>query len=601
VVRAEGYTELVGDLVLTCTGGNPGAPFFANFQLFLNTNITSRLITSSQSEALLMIDEPGLPRASGRDTPFCVAAPGNNSAANTGDCAAQAGDTFQTGFNTVFYASRVQEGTAARENAIVWAGIPVVPPGSNQTRTFRFTNVRANAAGLGASQTLIPTQIVAFVSVFPPGTLPIDNPQQVVGFVQQGMIFATRNCENDDSLSVGLDQCVSEGANRDFFADPLRSGNLPAAGSFRFREGFQTAFKTQIEAGQNGAAPGVVFNSESGFVRTAAVGTSGLADSGTRLAVRFNNIPANLRIFVTTTDVPLGTGNLGAGVARAVFVSTDVNGASNLGAPAIRTPSAPFTQGDLTCEVSATNTTDTDAIEVPIVNGTGVAVWEVIASNPSVNEDFVFQFGFGFRSAAGSTQVGLGTGTATGNLAPFYAAGGTAERMQTLLPIPRFVQRTETNDVVRVQPCVTNLLFPYVTNWAGFDTGLAIANTSEDPFSDPQNRRQAGRCTLNYYGTLPNGNAPPTTRETTNADVNAGQTITMVLSTGGSLGLRGNANFQGYIIAQCDFRFAHGFAFITDGPIGTARVAEGYLALVLDGPDESGRLRGSETGESRGH
>ena len=44
VVRAEGYTELVGDIVLVCTGGNPDQALTANFQLFLNTNITSRLL-----------------------------------------------------------------------------------------------------------------------------------------------------------------------------------------------------------------------------------------------------------------------------------------------------------------------------------------------------------------------------------------------------------------------------------------------------------------------------------------------------------------------------------------------------------------------------
>src|SRR5262245_53848013 len=58
IVRAEGFTELVGDIVINCTGGNPAASFLANFQIFLNTNVTSRLVTSSISEALLMIDEP---------------------------------------------------------------------------------------------------------------------------------------------------------------------------------------------------------------------------------------------------------------------------------------------------------------------------------------------------------------------------------------------------------------------------------------------------------------------------------------------------------------------------------------------------------------
>jgi len=611
VVRAEGYTELVGDIVISCTGGNPAAPFFANFQLFLNTNITSRLLASNQSEALLMVDEPGLARTNvgggeGTPTPFCVAGVGANSVAlGAGSCnGPNTTETFQSGFNTVFYAQRVQEATSARENALVWAGVPVIPPGSNRTRTFRITNVRANAAGLGASQTLIPTQIVAFVSVTPPGTLPIDNPQQVVGYVQQGLLFAVRNASNGDSLSIGLDQCTSAGANRDFRSDPLRSGDLPVFGNFRFREGFQTAFKPQIDANQNGAVPGTSFSSESGFVRTTSTngqvtGTAGLADSGTRLAVRFQNVPANLRVFVSTTDIGAGAGAPTAmATPRAVYVSTDVNGASNLGAPGIRVPAAPFSQGNLTGGISSFTP---QLIEVPITAGTGVAVWEVVAANPSVNEDFLFSFGLGFTNAAGSTQVGLGTAQVVGNLAPFYAAGSSAERMNTLLPLPRFVSRTETTDTVRVQACQTNLLFPYVTNWAGFDTGIAIANTSQDPYTDPQNRTQNGRCTLNYFGTLPSGQALTTTRETTNAEVTAGQTITMVLSTGGSLGLRGNPNMQGYIIAVCDFRFGHGFAFITDGPIGQARVAEGYLALVLDGGDDNTRLRGQANGEVRGH
>jgi hypothetical protein len=610
VVRAEGYTELVGDIVITCTGGNPAAPFFANFQLFLNTNITSRLIGSNQSEALLMIDEPGVTRTdvngqpSTTTTPFCVAAANNNSL-QTACNPLTTTETYQQLYNTVFYASRVQEGTGARENAIVWPGVPVVPPGTNRTRTFRITNVRANAAGLGASQTLIPTQIVAFVSVTPPGTLPIDNPQQVVGYVQQGLLFAVRS-RSDGGSSINVDQCVSAGANRNLRSDPLDPDeNLTALGTFRFREGFQTAFKTQIQAGQDGAVPGQVFNSESGFVRTTALaGTTGIAESGTRLAARFQNVPANMRVFVTTTNVG-SVDTLAA--SRAVFVSTDPNGATFGTASATRVVTEPFSGGStmtgFTVGGSAAGD-DFPLIEVPIVNGTGVAVWEVTITNPSSNEDFFFGYGLGYTHQTGSNQVGVGTATVIGNLAPFYPTGTNAERMNSLLPIPRFVSRTDTINAINVQPCRTNLLFPYVTNWAGFDTGMSIANTSQDPFSDPQDRTQGGRCTLNYYGTLQNGQAPTTTREQTNADVAAGQTITLVLSTGGSLGLRGNANFQGYIIAQCDFLFAHGFAFITEGPIGQARVAVGYLALVLDvkaSDTDSMKLRGGDRGENRGH
>src|SRR2546422_7087758 len=56
--RSEGLTELVGDFVLNCTGGVPtpapttpgtGVVPAVNIQVFLNTSLTSRLMTSSTS------------------------------------------------------------------------------------------------------------------------------------------------------------------------------------------------------------------------------------------------------------------------------------------------------------------------------------------------------------------------------------------------------------------------------------------------------------------------------------------------------------------------------------------------------------------------
>ena len=61
-LRAEGLTEFVGDLVLTCTGGTPIGAGVAlpklNITVFLNTNATSRVLSSPWSEALMLIDEP---------------------------------------------------------------------------------------------------------------------------------------------------------------------------------------------------------------------------------------------------------------------------------------------------------------------------------------------------------------------------------------------------------------------------------------------------------------------------------------------------------------------------------------------------------------
>ena len=67
-LRGKGYTELTGDITLTCTGGVApavgGAIPQVNITVFYNTAVTSRLlpvsgVSNSISEALSLIDEPG--------------------------------------------------------------------------------------------------------------------------------------------------------------------------------------------------------------------------------------------------------------------------------------------------------------------------------------------------------------------------------------------------------------------------------------------------------------------------------------------------------------------------------------------------------------
>src|SRR5262245_39062080 len=67
-LRAAGLTEIIGALVLTCTGGTatPAGTAIptANITVSLGTQVTSRLLgnggASNSSEALLLIDEPGV-------------------------------------------------------------------------------------------------------------------------------------------------------------------------------------------------------------------------------------------------------------------------------------------------------------------------------------------------------------------------------------------------------------------------------------------------------------------------------------------------------------------------------------------------------------
>jgi hypothetical protein len=59
IIRAEGLTELLGDLVLNCTGGTftpAGQPIpLQNVQISINTNITSRISPSRPSIRFLQV------------------------------------------------------------------------------------------------------------------------------------------------------------------------------------------------------------------------------------------------------------------------------------------------------------------------------------------------------------------------------------------------------------------------------------------------------------------------------------------------------------------------------------------------------------------
>ena len=116
-----------------------------------------------------------------------------------------------------------------------------------------------------------------------------------------------------------------------------------------------------------------------------------------------------------------------------------------------------------------------------------------------------------------------------------------------------------TNDVIEINDCTTTLLFPFVTNQLGFNTGLVITNASDGK----------GSCTIGYSG--PDAPDDMMTPES----VEGGAQWVDLLSTIAP-------EFQGYITATCEFRNAYGFAFITDAD---ATLAQGYLAVCTSGCD----------------
>ena len=262
IVRGEGYTELMGDLVLDCTGGIPTPPNQAvgtvNVSVNLDVNVTSQVTAVINQveflEALLIVDEPN--SASKPTTPLLNC--GNTAAPDTLQAGAGVCQIIGAGSNG---AAASYNGTAGHPNVfqgrsfvlitgqtnqVVFAGIPIDPPGTvcpipvNGAchRIIRITNIRGDAT---TKQVVVPNAtatITASLQINPAAGLPVDIPDHAVARVQVGLFGPTLNAAKLDFI-----QCTSLAP---------QNQNL----IFTFQEGFENAFKPQslTQVLLNGAA-----------------------------------------------------------------------------------------------------------------------------------------------------------------------------------------------------------------------------------------------------------------------------------------------------------------------------------------------------------
>jgi hypothetical protein len=609
-LRGEGYTEQTGDITITCTGGAVLATGAAvpqvNITVFYNTSVTSRLLTSSIStsspnpnEALLLIDEPGsgLPGygpSLGQSlctTPLtgCLAYQGFPAGSTTTGSVTVAGGTVPAA-NVYQGTTACSSSSACTSNAVTFFGVPVNPPTTTGSRVFRITNVRVNAQPLNGGSASGGTPVSASISISPAGSMSITQSNPNVGYVSPSLTASA-------SGSTNLNQCGTQ--------------TKTSVNTLTFTENFGTAFKTRVAAQSNTAyagqinnpvqnVPGAVYNSESNFVYPIGSYTAGLADFGTRLKATFNNIPAGAHVFVSTVNVnnnatyvvaPSPIGGSAANVATvgansytgyAQLVSVGSTESVNDGNAGVTGFFPQITNSD-----NGPNGGNVPIAEVSIANGTGAAVWEVVNTNPNTNESLKFAVYVSYSANVASNSPLPGISTV--NLS--YAPTATSAIASNSLPIPRFAaDSSAARNIFNVQICRTILLYPYITNQAGFDTGLTVANTTTDPLNlkadgttgyqgSNATGAQAGSCTLNFYGGT---TAAPTTPP---AQLNTGNipTGTVWANTLQTLA----PGFQGYMFAVCNFQFAHGFAFISD--VGARNLAMGYLAIVIGDPGTGAR------------
>jgi hypothetical protein len=296
-------------------------------------------------------------------------------------------------------------------------------------------------------------------------------------------------------------------------------------------EGFAKSFKTLAEeSGTNGSAA---------------------ANSGTRFAVTLNNVPANVKVYASlgVTAASPGTGKL-----FMVTSATADTAAGNLVTPATVT-------GGPTTGVGQAEPDGIGA--VTISSGTGTVYYEMYSVAGGTVESYPVKFYF--VSSKGAVAAQTAAITATTSLAPIGAAANK---------VPNFVNGSSTTTVngSTYGPCSTYLLFPYVTNASGFETGLAISNTSLDNFGAKgvsSAATQAGTCALNFYG---NSDATTNPAAATTASIAGGTVDPFTLTS------VAGANFTGYMIANCNFQYAHGFAYIVYNFGTSSGAAMGYVA-----------------------
>jgi len=487
-VAAEGTTEQVADLTLTC--GVSAAAATVNLTVYLSPAVTiTSAVVNNKSETLAGFGVPG--------------------GALTG----------------------AVNGTVSG-SSVSFNGIAVT---AGATVTLTITNIKINASQVATSSGA-PTAITETVFISGTNVTPAVLGAQNVAFSTNGLtgVKATKlgdTTKGADSVSI----CTGKTA----FDTALYQ--------VVFGEGFAGAFKIKGDNVSN-ATLGSEFvpgnNSYTGYGFASGSGTN-TATSGTRVSITFNNIPGNVRLFV-----PLTIANNG-GVMK---LTTSATGAFNAatGSTANGAPGASDNG----------HAGDGSAGELTVSNGSATAIYEETTSAGGAVETYtvpVFVRADAAAVAAPSTAI-----TSTVSFAPIGSASST----------PNFVSgsSTATSNGSAFNACNTTLLFPFVTNQLGFDTGIAIANTSTDLLNGGTKSNaaaQSGTCSLTFFG-----NTAPAAAVTT-PTVTTGTVYAAAASTVAP-------GFQGYMIANCNFLYGHGFSYVVYNLTQNNGAAMGYLAAVIN-------------------
>ena len=542
LVRGEGMNELVGDILLTChnaapaSGFEPRGYFEADLSVSLNaasSNRTDYGLGPTVTDAVLVINGKRC-ESVGADRRFTNCAVGNMTVQDPVLARVEPLDSSRLRWDGI--AIPIPGAAIGGENSMAepvadCSGRIGVEGGCHPwTTTIRLTNIRVNAAQMGASvePSTAAISVKAHLSLRSP-----DVPVQL-----DGSVLTVAEAARGIRVKASAPE-----------PDRLCS-HLEASVEVTVAEGFAYAFKTAPKASVRPGDPGW---EEAYYPNRGGGGGSGLAALGTRIRIGLSGLPDGVSVSVPTTVAcpgPATSGSLSLGL---------VNGADQYGLGGTVASGQPIERS------------------VPTSAEDGTAVWyEVARADPLAVEYCRIPVKL-TRSAGSAEMLQGGEVTVTASLAPAGPRlAGQGVRFVESNPSPR--PRIQLNN------CGTSLFFPFVTNRNNFDTAIVITNTSADPLGS---RFQAGRCRLQYHNSNAEGQVDLVAQ--TSVELQAGKNLAFTLSDGNVLqGVDAVTDFQGYLVAECGFQHGQGFAFVTEQINGAAILAQGYLAEIVQGSRDAG-------------
>jgi len=507
-MRAEGTTELTGDLIFSCSF--TGTSTTASVTVFSSAPVTSKVITSVSGVTPVGAVEAAL---------FVCS---SSSQCQTGG---GAGPVYAT---------------IPSANQLLFTNVGITATG---TLYFRVANIRVNTSAVTLSSTLTTVTEQALVaendtsSAFASGT--------TVGYVFPSLQATTLRANPFGSPSPTITNYTTCQGNVLSATTAIKASYLVEVKGL-FAGAFKLIKSTPGSAGEGGT-----------FIPGDGTG-AGAATSPTEIQLAFANVPAGVTLYLPTT-----VSNNGLSLTAVDATGSAVPASTAAGAPGVLTAgttAAPGTYGTTFLGSIVTESNGPTAAFTPS-SGTVTVTYAVAATDKTNSSEVV---DIPVYVVVPTTITGAQSAiTVLEGYAPQAAAA-------TATTIPNFaVQTASPVATTSIGLCQTSLMFPFVTNQLGFDTGIALANTSSDPFGTTTG---AGTCLLNFYGT---GAPTPSTGVAAPGGAQAAGTVNAFLLSAVA------PAFQGYMIVTCNFVDAYGYAFLAYNLTQNNGAVEGYIAPQL--------------------